>query len=77
MKWPWQRKGEIQAKSAELTDQATKVIGEVEAARQEYEETVQHGKFLHEVVSVVFYHAEQNDIVDRFVKIARGTNGRT
>lgn len=72
MRWPWQSTADVKAKTIEVSDQAIKATGEIAAAQREYEETVRHGRFLHEVVSVVFYHAEQNDIVEKFQRVVRG-----
>lgn len=73
MKWAWRKdRDKTEAKAAEANDRAAKADEQVDVARREYERTVQRGQFLHDVVSVVFYHAEQNDIVEKFQKVVRG-----
>lgn len=63
--WPWKRVAESGA-------QAQKAKAEAEVARREYEKTVQTGSKVSEALAALFYHAEQNRIVENIQKVARG-----
>lgn len=65
MKWPWKR-------IAEGKDRAEQAEVQAEAARAEYNKTVQNGRLVSETLAALFYHAEKNRIVESIQKVARG-----
>lgn len=58
MKWPWQRTAEAKA--------------ETDEARAEYEQTLQTGGLVSEVLSVLFFHADQNGFTEKIHRVAKG-----
>lgn len=62
----FKRKEQLRQKEAEAAEQ-------VKEAQAEYERTVQNGSAVSTILSVLFYHAEQNRIVESLQKVARGS----
>jgi hypothetical protein len=59
MKWPHKRAAEAKAEAVQ--------------ARHEYERVVQNSFRVSDILAALRYHAEENQIVEKIQRVARGT----
>lgn len=72
MKFPWKRIADAKAQTAEEQAKAAAAHEQVEGAKAEYEKTLRTGFTVSAALSALFYHAEQNQIIENIQKVARG-----